>query len=259
MGASLGGKLALVTGGGRGIGLACARGLAAAGARVVVTGRRADDLQAAARELGGEALMADLSSRAATDDLVARLGAIGRIDILVNNAGVAESAPLELVLTDELMGPHRRGKRDRAVHASRARSCRRWRSAGWGRLVNIASQRGPHRLQLHVGVLRLQARRGGPHARARRRARPPRRHQQRHLPRLRRHRHGPGLHRPHRARPPAAAKPRPASPRSASRPSGAHDPGRRGAARRAHAAARRALVASTARPSRSTAGRYCTE
>jgi 3-hydroxybutyrate dehydrogenase len=140
MGASLGGKLALVTGGGRGIGLACARGLAAAGARVVVTGRRADDLQAAARELGGEALMADLSSRAATDDLVARLGAIGRIDILVNNAGIAESAPLAGT-TDELW--------DRILEVDVTAPFRLTRAlvpamvaAGWGRVVNIASNAG---------------------------------------------------------------------------------------------------------------------
>src|SRR6185503_16638512 len=94
------GKLALVTGGGRGIGAAVARALAGAGARVVVCGRKRADLDALAGEISGEAIACDLADRAATDAMLERLGC-GVIDILVNNAGAAESAPLEAT-TDPL-------------------------------------------------------------------------------------------------------------------------------------------------------------
>ena len=95
------GRTALVTGGGRGIGLAIATRLAELGARVVVTGRSVDEVTAAAAALGGVAVLGDLADRAATDRLVAEVAAVGRIDILVNNAGVAESAPL--AETDDAM------------------------------------------------------------------------------------------------------------------------------------------------------------
>ena len=140
MAGALEGKLALVTGGGRGIGLACARGLAAAGARVVVTGRRAAELNAVAAELGGVALVADLGSRPATDALVAALGAHGRVDILVNNAGIAESAPLAAT-TDDLW--------DRILEVDVTAPFRLTRAlvpamvaAGWGRVIHMASNAG---------------------------------------------------------------------------------------------------------------------
>ncbi len=94
------GKTALVTGGSRGIGLMIARGLAASGVRVIVSSRKAGDLEAAAeqvRELGEcEAIPADLSSpegaRALADEVRARHE---RLEILVNNAGATWGAPLE--------------------------------------------------------------------------------------------------------------------------------------------------------------------
>ena len=83
------GKVALVTGGNGGIGLGMARGLAAAGARVVVAGRDAKKSAAAAKEIGGVAIEADVlqekSCRALIEKTVAQLG---RLDILVNNAGI---------------------------------------------------------------------------------------------------------------------------------------------------------------------------
>src|SRR5690349_18167770 len=99
---ALAGRTALVTGGGRGIGAACARSLAAAGAEVVVAGRTVGDLDAIARELDAIAVRVDLTDRADTDRMLAEVAAkAGRIDILVNNAGIAESAPLEA--TDDAM------------------------------------------------------------------------------------------------------------------------------------------------------------
>jgi NAD(P)-dependent dehydrogenase (short-subunit alcohol dehydrogenase family) len=133
----LAGKVALVTGGGRGIGAACARGLAAAGARVIVSGRDKAALDAIAAELGGRAIVADLLDRASTDRMVAEVGAV---DILVNNAGVAESASLERT-TDAIW--------DRVMELDATAPFRVTRAlvpamvkAGWGRVVNIASNAG---------------------------------------------------------------------------------------------------------------------
>jgi NAD(P)-dependent dehydrogenase (short-subunit alcohol dehydrogenase family) len=134
---NLTGKRALVTGGGRGIGAACARELAAAGAKVIVAGRTASQNDAVADEVGGEGYVLDLLDRAATDAFIAKLGTI---DILVNNAGAAESAPLEKV-TDELW--------DRIMELDATAPFRLIRGfapgmvkAGWGRVVNIASNAG---------------------------------------------------------------------------------------------------------------------
>jgi len=96
----LSGAVSVVTGGGRGIGKAIARGLAAAGASVVVAGRTSPELEAVAgeiREGGGKALgvVADLTSSEQIDHLVdITLGEFGRIDILVNNAATSYLAPL---------------------------------------------------------------------------------------------------------------------------------------------------------------------
>jgi NAD(P)-dependent dehydrogenase (short-subunit alcohol dehydrogenase family) len=87
----LAGKVAVVTGGGRGIGRAIARGLAEHGATVVVCGRTAATLEAVAAELGGDALaqVADVSCETDVEALCEMvLARLGRIDVLVCNAGV---------------------------------------------------------------------------------------------------------------------------------------------------------------------------
>lgn len=133
----LAGKLALVTGGGRGIGAAIARSLAGVGARVVVCGRTTTEIDEVAKEIGGVALRADLTDRASTDRMLA---SVGHVDVLVNNAGVAESASLERT-TDELW--------DRIMELDVTAPFRITRAlvpgmikAGWGRVVNIASNAG---------------------------------------------------------------------------------------------------------------------
>ena len=91
----LSGQVALITGGGRGIGRALAQGLAAAGAAVAVTARTEQQLAETVQlidDAGGRAiaLPADVSDRSAVDRLVAAIEQqIGPIDLLVNNAGVA--------------------------------------------------------------------------------------------------------------------------------------------------------------------------
>jgi 3-oxoacyl-[acyl-carrier protein] reductase len=76
--------VALVTGGGRGIGASIARELADAGMRVAVAGRTREQVEAVAEEVGGVALVGDVSRREDVDGWVAELGAI---DLLVANAG----------------------------------------------------------------------------------------------------------------------------------------------------------------------------
>lgn len=91
----LDGRTALVTGSSRGIGLAVARALAAAGARVVLNSRDAEAVRAAAEQVGNGAvgLAADLGSPVGATGLVERaLDALGTLDILVNNAGMAMPA-----------------------------------------------------------------------------------------------------------------------------------------------------------------------
>ena len=97
----LAGKVALVTGAGRGIGQAIARELAAQGARVVVNYRSsAAAAQALADEIGGVAVQADVSAPDGPDRLLAAAEALGSVDILVNNAGITRDG-LMLRMPDE--------------------------------------------------------------------------------------------------------------------------------------------------------------
>ncbi len=133
-------RLALVTGGGRGIGAAIARKLAAGGAKVIVTGRSAAEIDEVAREIDGVAVRADLGLRADQDRLVRDVQAIGRVDVIVNNAGIALSAPMDR--TDDATW-------DRIMEINATAPYRLVRAlapamiaAGWGRIVNIASNAG---------------------------------------------------------------------------------------------------------------------
>ena len=97
-------KTAIITGGGSGIGLACARTFAREGANVVIFGRRKDRLDQAAGEIGERALAVpgDIARMEDIDRLVdAAMDTFKQIDILVNNAGVFEMGPLHE--TDDAM------------------------------------------------------------------------------------------------------------------------------------------------------------
>jgi NAD(P)-dependent dehydrogenase (short-subunit alcohol dehydrogenase family) len=94
------GKVALVTGGNSGIGLATARAFHANGAKVVIAGRDRGTLEEVSRELGHDvlAVQADISKLSEIDQLMARAyETFGNLDILFVNAGIYKGAPLEEV------------------------------------------------------------------------------------------------------------------------------------------------------------------
>jgi 3-hydroxybutyrate dehydrogenase len=135
-GLDLSGRRALVTGGASGIGRACARRLAAAGAEVTIVDLRADVARRAAEEIGAAgALAADLTDMAAVDALDC-----DGVDILINNAGFQHVAPVvefppdtfAEILRIMVETPFRLGRR--ALPGMYAR--------GWGRIVNISSIHG---------------------------------------------------------------------------------------------------------------------
>jgi len=78
------GQVALVTGGGRGIGAGIARELASAGMRVAVTGRTREEVEGVAAEIGGTALVGDVARR---EDVERWAAEVGEIDLLIANAG----------------------------------------------------------------------------------------------------------------------------------------------------------------------------
>ncbi len=93
------GKIALITGGNSGIGLATARRFVAEGARVAITGRDATTLAAAAKELGVTAIKSDVLDTQARSSLFDRIkNEFGHLDILFANAGIAKFSPIEETL-----------------------------------------------------------------------------------------------------------------------------------------------------------------
>lgn len=140
------GRAAVVTGGGRGIGAAIAKALAAGGARVMVASRTRTEVDAIAAELcaqGAEAFatVCDVTDEASVEALVGEAHIrLGVVDILVNNAGDGESAPLAKISLAEW-------NRMLAVNATGTFLCTRafapaMKDRGWGRIVNVASTAG---------------------------------------------------------------------------------------------------------------------
>ena len=96
------GKVAMVTGGARGIGRAICIALADAGAKVVVADLLEDDARATADEVGGMGLALDVTNFGAIKDVVAKVEQdLGGIDILVNNAGIFNMASIDRITPDD--------------------------------------------------------------------------------------------------------------------------------------------------------------
>jgi NAD(P)-dependent dehydrogenase (short-subunit alcohol dehydrogenase family) len=135
-------KVALITGGGTGIGASIARTFSDAGARVIIAGRNAARLATVAAELGAQAIVADVSDEASVVALFATIDAdAGGPDILVNNAGVtgpvARAADMNLAAWDETMAINVRGTLLCIKHA-----VPRMRARGGGSIINVSSLMG---------------------------------------------------------------------------------------------------------------------
>jgi NAD(P)-dependent dehydrogenase (short-subunit alcohol dehydrogenase family) len=141
--AALEGRVAVVTGGTSGIGLALARGLAQAGADVVPISRRREQVDAAAAEVEGLgrrslSVTADVKNRGSLDDaLRATLKAFGRVDILVNCAGITKRTPT-LDVTDEEWASILETNLNGTLRACQVFG-RKMLETGYGRIINIAS------------------------------------------------------------------------------------------------------------------------
>jgi NAD(P)-dependent dehydrogenase (short-subunit alcohol dehydrogenase family) len=137
------GRIALVTGGGRGIGQAVALSLASAGADIAVTARSSKELEetaAAIRAMGrrAEAIVCDVAERPQVDAMIAKVrDTLGDPLILVNNAGIAGSAKLSDT-TDEMWDRMLRVNATGAFYCTRA-VLPLMLAAKWGRIVSMAS------------------------------------------------------------------------------------------------------------------------
>ncbi len=136
----LSGKTALVTGASGGIGAAIAKALHQAGAGVVLSGTRADALDALAGDLGNRVAVVpcDITERSAVDAAIsAAEAALGPVDILVNNAGVTRDG-LSMRMKDADWDDVLAVDLTAAFKLSRA-ALRNMLKARWGRIVNITS------------------------------------------------------------------------------------------------------------------------
>ncbi len=141
------GKVALVTGGSKGLGKAMARGLAECGADVMICSRSAEELESAAVEIADglgrrvEWKVVDMTDRAETDALALEaMAKFGRVDILINNAGSNTPEPIDKI-TDENW--------DRIVELNLTSIMRLTRALvpqmkerKWGRIIHISSVLG---------------------------------------------------------------------------------------------------------------------
>jgi NADP-dependent 3-hydroxy acid dehydrogenase YdfG len=139
---ALTGQVALVTGATSGIGKASAEALAAAGARLVLTGRQEAKLAALAATLPDSVTVAgDITDPALPDRLVARaLEACGRLDICLNNAGSIATGTIEDIDIDAVCRMARINVE--AAYRMAYGALRHFRAAGTGHLINISSVLG---------------------------------------------------------------------------------------------------------------------
>lgn len=151
-------RLALVTGGNRGIGAAICRQLRAEGTRVALTFRsRREEAEALGREIGAEVYQLDVGNGEQVRDLARRLeDDLGPVEILVHNAGLTRDAPLAFIKEDQwdgvldvnLKGPF---LLTRALLKGMIRQ-------RWGRVITLASASG---VIGHAGQTHYSAAKGG--------------------------------------------------------------------------------------------------
>jgi 2-deoxy-D-gluconate 3-dehydrogenase len=137
------GKVAIVTGGNGGIGLGMARGLADAGATIVIVGRNQPKSAAATEEInktGGKAIAieADVTDRNAVKDVVAgTVREFGRLDILVNNAGINIRKPPQDLAAEEWDSVISTNLTSAFLCSQAAHPA--MKAAGGGKIINIGS------------------------------------------------------------------------------------------------------------------------
>jgi len=141
------GRVALVTGGSKGLGKAMARGLAEAGADVVISSRHEDELRAALEEIlsgtgrRGAYVVADMSRRAEAARLAqAALDRMGRVDVLVNNAGTNKPQAIDAI-TDETWDEVLEINLSSVMALTRALAPQ-MKARRWGRILHISSVMG---------------------------------------------------------------------------------------------------------------------
>jgi NAD(P)-dependent dehydrogenase (short-subunit alcohol dehydrogenase family) len=143
----LSGRVALVTGGNKGLGLAMARGLAEAGADIVIASRNEAELKAAldsilsATKRNGTYVVCDVSDRKQVDALAkTAVERMGRVDILINNAGMNQPQPIDQIADDVW-------DRILEVNLSSCMALTRavvpgMKARKWGRVIHISSIMG---------------------------------------------------------------------------------------------------------------------
>ena len=140
------GRVALVTGGGRGVGRAIVLALARAGLAVAVAARTVSEIDAVAGEIRGAGGVAvgvglDVTDAESVQAALARVETeLGAIDVLVNNAGIAESAPFART-EPEMWERHLRVNVTGPYLLTRA-TLPGMLQRGWGRVINVASMAG---------------------------------------------------------------------------------------------------------------------
>ncbi|MEK6280561.1 MAG: 3-hydroxybutyrate dehydrogenase [Acidobacteriota bacterium] len=141
-------RIALITGGGRGIGRAIALAFAREGANVAIAARTLEQVERVAREIADQfhrdafPVVCDVSDVASVENAFAAVNEnFGRgCDVLVNNAGVAESAPI-VKTDDELWQKHLSINLNGTFYCTRA-ALPQMIERGWGRIINVASIAG---------------------------------------------------------------------------------------------------------------------
>ena len=152
---SLEGRTALVTGGSQGLGKAIARGLALAGADVIIASRREPELKAALSEIvegtsvNGTFIVADLGKDGEAERLgreALKLSGSGRVDILISNAGISKPGAVHTGVDNKPIKPLDDGEFDRTLQVNLTSGVKLLNvlapsmvANGWGRVVHISS------------------------------------------------------------------------------------------------------------------------